>query len=165
MSEFLEKYGLILNVGIPLGCIILAWITGRIAENNHNRRLRRREGELSGMLVTDLKSFPGGVVASEGGRLVMGQVVIANDYLKAFLANLRKIFGGEIKNYEKLMLRARREAIVRMLTAADKDGFNAVGNVRLYFTDVGGMSGQRGTAMVEVLACGTAYNRPPETNV
>ncbi len=157
-------YGIILNIGIPLGLIILAWITGRLAERNHNRRLDRREGELSGMLVTNLKSFPDGAEAAKGGRLVMGQVVIANDYLKAFLAGIRKIFGGEIKSYEKLMLRARREAIVRMLTKADQDGFDAVGNVRIYFSDIGGMTGQRGMAIVEIFTCGTAYNRPPETN-
>ena len=156
-------YGIILNIAIPLGLIILAWITGRISERNHNRRLDRREGELSGLFATNLKSFPCGAEAATGGRLVMGQVVIANDYLKAFFAGLRKIFGGEIKSYEKLMLRARREAIVRMLTEADQGGFNAVGNMRIYFSDIGGMTSQKGMAIVEVLVCGTAYNRPPET--
>jgi len=156
-------YSALFQLGVPLGLIILAWFSGRWYDHNHLKSLDRREQELSGIILTDLKCFPGGGDPVKSGTMVMGQVVIANDYLKAFLAGIRKIFGGEVKSYELLMARARREAIVRLLTQAQEQGFDAVGNLRLYFSDIGGMSGKKGMAIVEIFACGTAYCRTPET--
>ena len=85
--------------------------------------------------------------------LVLGQAVIASDYLKRFLARLRNIFGGEMRSYETLLTRARREAILRMLDRARTMGYDAVCNVRINTATIG-----RG--MVEALASGTAYRRP-----
>ncbi len=151
----------LLQAGIPLFLLLLAWFTGRYAERRHYRSLSRREREMADMLVTDLKTFPGEVVPSRGGELVQGQAVIATDYLKSFLAKLRNIFGGEVKSYESLLQRARREAILRMMAQARGRGYNAVCNIRLTMSDIGGMASAKGAAMVEVLAWGTAYSIAP----
>ena len=137
--------------------LALGWSAGRIAERRHLRSLARRERDLSRMLCTDLKTFPGRPLDQPGGTLVMGGAVIASDYMKKFLAGFRFIFGGEIRSYQSLVTRARREAIVRMLTSAYQQGYDAVCNVRFETTDVGGMSGARGAVMVEIFAYGTAY--------
>ena len=152
--EYIEP---LLQLGIPLFLLLLAWFTGRYAERRHYRSLKNREREMADMLVTDLKTFPGGADPSRGGELVQGQAVIATDYLKTFLASLRNIFGGEVKSYESLLQRARREAILRMMAQARGRGYNAVCNIRLTMSDIGGMAGAKGAAMVEVLAWGTAY--------
>ena len=89
------------------------------------------------MLVTDLKTCPGGADPQRGGELVQGQAVIATDYLKSFLATLRNIFGGEVKSYESLLQRARREAILRMMAEARRRGYNAVCNIRLTMSENG----------------------------
>ena len=157
MGDFIP----ILEACIPLFLLLLAWFTGRYAERRHYRSLKRREQEMADILVTDLKTFPGGVDPSRGGELVQGQAVIATDYLKTFLATLRNIFGGEVKSYESLLQRARREAILRMMTQARGRGYNAVCNIRLTMSDIGGMTGTKGAAMVEVLAWGTAYSIAP----
>ena len=47
-------------------------------------------------------------------RLVQGSAVISIDYFKRMLAALRNIVGGEVKSYETLVDRARREATLRM---------------------------------------------------
>jgi len=156
--EFIEP---LLQVGIPIFLLLLAWFTGRYAERRHYRSLKQREQDMSGMLVTDIKTFPGGADPSRGGELVQGQAVIATDYLKTFLASLRNIFGGEVKSYESLLQRARREAILRMMAQARGLGHNAVCNIRLTMSDIGGMAGAKGAAMVEVLAWGTAYSIAP----
>lgn len=143
----------------PILLILLAWFTGRAAERNHIKRLNRRENQLADMLVTDIKSFPPSAEPHKHAELVVGQVVIATDYLKSFLANLKKILGGNLKSYESLMNRARREAILRMLEEAHQNGYDAVCNLRLEFSDIGGMSSSRGAVMVEVFAFGTAYCR------
>jgi uncharacterized protein YbjQ (UPF0145 family) len=148
------------ELGIFLFLIFLALVVGRSREHAHFRSLERRERRLERMLVTDIKTFPGGADPGKGGALVMGQAVIATDYLKSFLAGLRKIIGGELRTYETLMERARREAILRMLEEAEDQGFNAVCNLRLGTADIGGMTGARGAAMVEAFATGTAYRIP-----
>ena len=157
----MEFIGSLLQLGIPIFLLLLAWFTGRYAERRHYRSLKRREQEMSGMMVTDVKSFPGGADPNRGGELVQGQAVIATDYLKSFLASLRNIFGGEVKSYESLLQRARREAILRMMAQARSRGYNAVCNIRLTMSDIGGMAGAKGAAMVEVLAWGTAYSIAP----
>ena len=158
----MEFFGALVNLWVPLLLIVLAWFTGRYAERRHFQRLRRREAQLGLMLVTDVKSFPGGADPARGGRLVMGQVVVASDYLKSFLAALRKIFGGELKSFESLMERARREATLRMMEEAHRQGHDAVCNFRLDFSDIGSMSNNKGGAMVEVFVSGTAYTRPAQ---
>lgn len=152
---------LLLEAGIPAAVLLLAWLVGRAAERLHFRRLARRERELGHMLVTNIKTFPGGCDARGQGRLVMGEAVIATDYFKSFLARLRKLFGGELRSYQSLMTRARREAIVRMLGEARDLGYDAVCNLRLNSADIGGMTGRRGAVMVECFATGTAYKRAP----
>ena len=142
---------------IFLFLLLLGWIAGRTAERLHLSSLARREDQLRHILVTDIKTFPGGAEPSRQAALVMGTAVIASDYLKTFLASLRKIVGGEMHSYQSLMSRARREAILRMLEEAHGLGYNAVCNLRLGSADIGGMTGKKGAAMVEVFATGTAY--------
>jgi len=149
---------LITTFGLPIFLILLGWIAGRTAEHRHLRSLERRERELSYMVVTDIKTFPALGDPQKYATLVTGEAVIATDYLKSFLAGLRKLVGGELGSYQSLMTRARREAVLRMLEAARRHGYNAVCNLRLNSADIGGMAGRKGVAMVEVFATGTAYH-------
>ena len=80
-------------------------------------------------MAVDVQSVPGGVPAT-GGTIVLGEVVIASDYFKTFVAWLRKLFGGELRTYETMMSRARREAKLRMLEQADDFGAELVVNTR-----------------------------------
>jgi len=157
-----EVIGNLIGLIIPVVLIFVGLFAGRAAERKHYRNLALREQALANMLVTDIKTFPGGYDPSKGAALVQGEAVIATDYLKSFLAGLRNIFGGELKSYETLMVRARREAILRMMESAQRMGYNAVCNLRMGTADIGGMTGKRGAAMVEAFASGTAYAIPTE---
>jgi uncharacterized protein YbjQ (UPF0145 family) len=150
---FWSFFQLWLQIGLPALLILIGWWFGRMAERRHLRSLDRREGELAHVLVTDLKTFPGGVVAATHAVIVMGEVVIASDYLKRFFAKLRNIFGGQVKSYQLLLERGRREAILRMIQKAHEFGYDAVCNVRLNTATIG-------RNMIEVTACGTGYLRP-----
>ena len=145
---------------LPLSLILLGLIAGKAAEALHFRSLRRREAATSHVLITNVKSFPGGVRRGSPIQIVMGDAVIATDYLKNFLAGFRKIVGGEVRSYESLMVRARREAILRMVEQAGRLGCDAVCNVRLNTADIGGASTRRRRAMAEMMVTGTAYCRP-----
>lgn len=83
---------------------------------------------------------------------VIGEAVIGSDYLKTALASLRAIVGGEIRSFQKLLERGRREAIVRMLREADARGATSVINVRVERAEMG--SAQLPAA--EIIATGTA---------
>ena len=159
-----DAFGLLCNCGVPVFFILLGLVVGGARERSHLRQLARREEALADMLVTNIKTFPGGIDESRGAALVMGEAVIATDYLKTFFAQFRKLVGGELRSYQTLMDRARREATLRMMEDAEARGYNAVCNLRLGCADIGGMTGAKGAAMVEVFATGTAYARPAATD-
>jgi uncharacterized protein YbjQ (UPF0145 family) len=137
--------------------LILGFSVGTLAERAHFRRLASREAALRDMLVTDTRTLPAHRGADSLG-LVVGEVVIASDYFKTFGANIRKILGGELRTFESLMVRARREALVRMLESAKRQGANAVVNVRFATSNIGSMRRKRLAAMVEMCAYGTAVH-------
>jgi len=135
---------------------VLALFSGRVVEFRHFRSLRRRERRLSYMLATDIKRFPGGAETARGGQMIVAEVVIATDYFKSILAGLRKILGGELRSYRSLMVRARREALIRMMEKAEDKGYNALCNIRIEFSHIGGAI--RGPmVMVAIIVSGTAY--------
>ena len=153
-----EVIGTALNFAVPLFLLALGLIVGSHTERRHFRNIERREREMSDMLVTQLKSFPAAVPGDTPACLVVAEVVIATDYLKSFLARLRGIFGGEVKSYHSLLVRARSEACLRIQEDACREGYNAICNVRFETADIGGNSTMRKVAMVAIIASGTAYH-------
>ena len=151
MEVLIQVVFVLILLGVGLGA-------GRMAERKHFASIERREREIgSRCVVTGLRLFPGGSLGP--ATLVSGHACISSDYFKSFVAGLRKFIGGELRSYESLMQRARREAVLRMLEQAHKLGFDAVCNVRLEGFDVGGAHMQKkgGVVSVSVLASGTAY--------
>ena len=144
--------------GVPLFLLALGFFVGRYTEHKHFRNIEQRQRSFSDMLVTQLKSFPDASPGDSSACLVVAEVVIATDYLKSFLAKLRNIFGGEVKSYQSLLVRARNEACLRIQEQAQRQGYNAICNVRFQTADVGGNSTMRKVAMVAIIASGTAYH-------
>lgn len=142
--------------------LVLGFSIGTLVERAHFRRLEARERELKGMLLTDLNTLPENC-STQPCSFVVGEVVIASDYFKTFAAGLRKILGGELRTYETLMERARREAILRMAESASKIGANAVYNIRFATSNIGSIRRRRSAAMVEMYAFGTAIHIPDQT--
>jgi len=149
---------LLIQVGVPLVLLIIGWIAGHVAERRHLQSIERREKELAGMLITDVRTFPGGADPVAGTTLVLGEVVIASDYLKRFLAKLRNLVGGELKSFRSLLERGRREALLRMKARAREAGCDAVCNIRLNTATIGKF-------MIEVHVSGTAYRRQDVSGV
>jgi len=157
-----DLVGVITQLGIFCGLIMLGLIAGRRAERKHLRSLERRERALEGMLVTDLKCYPGGVSPELTPQMIVGEVSIASDYLKTLLAGLRNLIGGEVRSFETLQLRARREAILRIMEQAKTKGYNAIGNLRLESADIGGnvvTNRKQKMVVTSIIASGTAYVR------
>ena len=146
--------GIILNCGLPVLLVLIGLGVGTAVERSHLHDLARREAALRGIGATNLRTVPAGmrVVSSQ---LVSGSVVIGSDYFKTLAAGLRKIIGGELRSFERMMERARREALCRMLEDAQRLGATAVINVRYETANIGGM-GPNSKPMAEVVAYGTA---------
>ncbi len=138
--------------------LALGWLVGGVSERRHLRSLAERERDYADILVTNLKTFPKRVHSQQPPRLLVTEVVIASDYLKAFLGTVRQFFGGELRSYRSLMERGRREAILRLIEQARVEGYNALANLRIEAADLGGNTQRRGMPMVSVIAAATAYN-------
>jgi uncharacterized protein YbjQ (UPF0145 family) len=126
----------LLPLVLTVGLIVLGYLVGRIRERRHLAALDRREAQTAAIVVVDVKTVPPGVPAT-GGALVLGEAVIAADYFKTFVAGLRNLIGGELRTYQTLLSRARREARLRMVEQAQALGSQLVINVRFEWSEVG----------------------------
>jgi len=140
---------------IPVALIFLGFVTGKVIELRHLRRLALREAALRDIGICNLRTVPAELGERES-FLVTGSVVIATDYFKVFAAGLRGLFGGEMKTYRSLMSRARREAVVRMLEQTRQLNAGSVWNVRLETSTI---QGKRRPGGIEVFVYGTAVKR------
>jgi uncharacterized protein YbjQ (UPF0145 family) len=99
------------------------------------------------MIVTTTEHIEGKKIKKTVG-MVKGSTIRARHLGKDIMAQFRGMVGGEITEYTRMMAEAREEAIQRMVEDAEKQGANAIINVRF------------STAMImqnaaEVLAYGT----------
>lgn len=145
---------ILLKTAWPLLLLLLAFIVGNILEKRHYASILQREAELAHIVVVASRFAPD----EFGGQfLVRGSVVVSSDYFRRMLAGFRQIFGGNVKSYESLLDRGRREALLRMKEQAAAQGGNAVFNVKIETSSLSQAdkgSGALGT--IEVLAYGTA---------
>lgn len=147
---------LVINVLVFAVLIAVGGGIGRFRERRHIRDLDARERLHAGMVVTNTRVLPAGYTEAGGGALVTGAVVIANDYLKTFIAKIRSLLGGELRSYQTLLLRARREARLRMLEDAKRLGASAVINLRYETSMIGNTRGRSAMPTTEILCFGTA---------
>jgi uncharacterized protein YbjQ (UPF0145 family) len=141
---------------ITLILISLGYFFGRRAENKHYKSIIARE-----KVMNSLPAMASRMPPQDGDydqMLVSGSVVIANDYFKMIVAGLRNLFGGQMRSYETLLDRARREAILRMKDQAKSLGAQAVFNVKYEASNISGQSKKK-MPVIEVHAYGTALRR------
>ncbi len=149
---------LIIGAGFALVFLALGFLFGKMADQKHLADLAVREQSYQTMISTQSKHFLAPVPGKFAPTILSSETVIANDYFKRFLASFRSFFGGEIKSYNVLMERARRETILRILEQARAGGYNAICNLRLESADIGGNLSKQGMSIVCVLGTATAYH-------
>ena len=142
-----ELIVLLLLIGLAFGI-------GTYIERSHYADIRAREARvrhLSTMTFGAKRAMP----SNCEGQLFVGNVVVSADYFKVVIGGIRSIFGGRLLEYESVLDRARREALLRMKEAAIDWGADRIANVRLETAELGNNSGQ-GFVAIEVSAYGTA---------
>lgn len=146
---------LLFQAGSVVVLLVLGYLFGRLAERRHFRKLVEREAATQYLPVVASRYPPEDRIYSQ--QLVSGNVVIASDYFKAFLAGLINIFGGRVTPFESMLDRARRESVLRMKDAAIALNAAYVFNIKFETSRVA--TGK--IAAMEVFAYGTAMI--PET--
>ena len=154
----MESAGLLTNILFTVLILVLTYFIGSWLERRHYRSILRREQELRSFpAITFNTLLPDWQV--ESTRLAQGSVVVSVDYFKRFIAGLRGLIGGRIKTYEPLLDRARREALLRLIEDAKRNGCDAVINIRLETSRLANARRDRETtAGVEMLAYGTGLH-------
>ena len=143
--------------------IALGYFTGQFFERTHYSQIKNREKQLNKIPIITSR-WQDVIEQNEEGRLYSGDVVISSDYFKTCISMLRFIFGGRVREYESLLDRARREAILRMKEKAARWGAEKIINLRLEQAAIYGRGGgQRYLPIIEVLAYGTAVKKMQDT--
>lgn len=146
----------IIQIVVFLVLLAIGVFAGRANERKHYRELLEAEEDLSDVVVSNGRGI-GEAATFSRSTLVVGSVVIAEDYFKRVAAGLKSLIGGNIRSYETLLERGRREAIVRMKQQARRLGATHVVNVRLETASLSeDFSGRRPMFSAEFIAYGTA---------
>jgi len=131
-----------------LAVAVIGWTIATLLERMHTKYMTDRENLLADINVSTNKNAGDD---AESGILIYGSVVVAHDFFRTLVIQFRKIIGGNIKAYERLVARGRREAFIRMREDARLRGVDSVINVRFTGNHVSG----RFLSAVEMVAYGT----------
>lgn len=136
-----------IELGITAVLIVIGYVVGSSREQKHFASIREREKSLLGLAVRADKTLEMNNI--ERVELVAASVVIAGDYFKTIATSLKSFIGGTVNSQEKLLDRARREAILRIKEKAHQSGADEIVGLRLETTTLDQMG-------VEVMAYGNA---------
>ena len=104
------------------------------------------------VLVTTTDGFEGRRITAYKG-LVGGDAILGANMFRDFFAGIRDILGGRSGAYEKVLRKAKEEAIADMMEQARELGANGVVGVDLDYETI---QIQDGGSMLMVSASGTA---------
>jgi len=143
--------------------LLFSFLVGRARERAHFAQLDAHERELAHVKLTTVRdpsaAFLGHDAPIERVALVSGNVVVASDSWKRFTAAWKTLVGGNLRSLEPMMIRGRREALVRLQRDARARGFDRVVGVRLETSELSSSSAnknQQSITGLEVCAYGTA---------
>lgn len=155
-----ELWILLIQFAVPLFFLGVAFWVGNLIAKRHEKSLRERSEYVAHVRCSDLNQFEN--PQAQTAILVTAEITMGIDHFRGFLGQLKNIFGGEIKSYQKTLDRARREIIMQLLEKADAAGHNAVANLRLEFVDISGKANAtKRASMVTIMGYGTAYSSEP----
>ena len=104
------------------------------------------------VLVTTTDGFEGRRIVAYKG-LVGGDAILGANMFRDFFAGIRDILGGRSGSYEKVLRKAKNEAIGDMMEQARELGANAVVGIDLDYETI---QIQDGGSLLMVSASGTA---------
>jgi uncharacterized protein YbjQ (UPF0145 family) len=149
-------WDLIIGNGLQVVTVgVVGWLLATWFERRHFKSMAEREIPVQGVSISTAKKFSGG--QAEAATLLIGSVVVAHDYFRTLIIFFRRIIGGNIQPYERLVERGRREALIRLKEEADLCGIDKIINVRFTTSSVSG----RFLHAIEMVAYGTGVKTEP----
>ncbi|MGA1872759.1 MAG: YbjQ family protein [Thermoplasmatota archaeon] len=157
LDAFMLCFYVFILVIIPLALFIGPAITGQIFERKHFKELESREAEIRGRIISHNRRTP---IMKHPARMtiVAGEVCIGADRFKTWIAGFRQLVGGKMGSLSPVVERARREALLRVLESAAKQGFTEVGNIRYTTANLKWNAPKQKELLISVMAYGTAYS-------
>ncbi|MEM7401418.1 MAG: heavy metal-binding domain-containing protein [Pseudomonadota bacterium] len=148
-----------MEIIILLTLLAFGYFFGQRAEKKHFKSIIDREKAYLKLPVVTMRTPPAIHQHTLNSELVAGNAVISIDFFKKFVASLKMLFGGHVTQYESLLDRARREALLRMKEQAQHKNAFVVLNARVETASISKNSKRRNSVgAVEVLAYGTAVS-------
>lgn len=142
-----------LQLSIFVALMLIGYFCGQAIEKKHYKSIHLREEAVVNLITTSSKKPVGELKQVAKTHLVQGNVVISIDYFKRFVAILYNLVGGDVRSYETLIDRGRREAVLRLKESCP--GATQIINLRIETSSIyKGDNNQLGS--VEVLAYATA---------
>ena len=139
--------------------LALGYFFGQHAEKKHFKSIIARENSSIKLPIVTMKTPPAIRQHELTAELVTGNAVVSIDFFKKFVASLKMLFGGKVTQYESLLDRARREALLRMKEQAELKNAFVVMNTRVETASISKNSKRHNSVgAVEVLAYGTAIS-------
>lgn len=133
-----------------ISLVVLGFVVGGYRERRHYEDLKLREANLLPLVA--VRTDRGPKIIDAETFLVVSSVVVAADYFKTFVGNLKNFFGGRLTTHETILDRARREAVCRLREKAHSKGASEIVELRLETSLIDQMG-------VEVTAYGTAVKK------
>ena len=130
----------------------IGWVIAWAWERRGLKKLAEREAFYSDVNVeSSERRLEGEGFESAQSDIIEGSMVLSHDYFRGFTIFLARIFGGQIRHYDRLFDRCRREAIVRLKENAAGQGMSRIVNLKIVPTAIK----RNGPATVEVVVYGT----------
>lgn len=106
------------------------------------------------MMIVTTPSIEGKTVKKYIG-IVSGEGLVGANIYKDVFSGVRDVVGGRTSNYEREIKLARDKAIKNMEEDAEKLGANAILNVRIKYSNLGGTMGN--TILVSISGTAVEY--------
>ena len=137
---------------------LLVWyLISKAVETHHYNSIRKRENLYKSLpVLTSYKIFP--ISKYKDATLVYAEYSAANDYFKKSVVSFLSFFGLNIVTYEKLLDRARREAILRLKEKCKN--YDAIINLKLETVEINSSNNTVNKRIkgLQVLVSATAVN-------
>lgn len=141
---------LLFNLAQATLIFVIGWCVVTYLEKRHLKDIGAQEENLSDIHLNNMKRSHD---HTSDGAMVVGSAVISHDFVRSFLVFWRKLVGGNISYYDRLVVKGRRVAIIRLKEEAKIRGMSGVVGVRFCTT---ALTNRKRVKGVEIVAYGTA---------
>lgn len=154
---------IVIPIGFGAGPLLFSWIAGNTYQKRKMDQVSEREKTTMAAfggrdpLTSTVNLYPSADITH--GRLLTANVSIGPSWWQFLLASLKKLVGGRIYVFDRVLEFGRREALQRLREIAQAEGVDHVINVRLDTAMiVVNKGGDSKTGAMEIFAYGTGVH-------